>query len=114
MADVSEESRRRAADEGEMEAWQRRKEEELRLARAVERFTLLDELSRDAGWIWFRGEVLEPVVREARDAALDVEARTAAQRDVAAQQHAFGVRLLGLLEERRAFWAGQAGLRNDE
>ena len=86
-------------------------QDELHVAKSAENFRLLDSLQRSEGWKWFRSEILEPVVKEIHDAALDVESKSAAQREAAAQQHAFGVKLLGLLEERRKFWAKEAGIR---
>jgi hypothetical protein len=79
-------------------------------AKAAENFALLDSLSKSAAWKWFYAEALEAAVYEAREAALDVESRSAAHRDAAAQQYAFGVKLLGLLDERRRFWASRAGI----
>ncbi len=83
---------------------------ELRAAEAADNFHALDSLLNSAAWKWFYSEALEPAVKEVRDAALDVETRSAAQREAAAQQHAFGAKLLGLLEERRRFWAQQASI----
>lgn len=102
MPDISLDTRLYSLHEGQ---------DELHAAKAAENFRLLDSLQRSEGWKWFCSEVLEPALKEIRDAALDVESKSAAQREAAAQQHAFAVKLLGLLEERRKFWAKEAGLR---
>ena len=88
-----------------------KQQSELQMARAMENFNALDLLCRSAAWKWYCSEVLAPAVNEARDAALDVESKNSSQRETAAQQYAFGVKLLGLLEEKRAFWAGKAGVK---
>lgn len=85
--------------------------DELHAAKAAENFRILDSLQRSEGWKWLCSEALEPAVKEVHDIALDVESKSAAQREAAAQQHAFGVKLLGLIEERRKFWAKKAGLQ---
>lgn len=111
MPDISLETRQRSASGEQEKSWLIKQQAELHAARAADNFHALDSLRRGEAWKLFYDEALAPAVKEMHDAALDVETRSAAQREAAAQQHAFGVKLLGLLEERRAFWAKAAGIK---
>ncbi len=111
MPDISLETQQWTVGDDQERSLLVKQQEELQAARAADYFQMLDSLQRSGAWKWFYEEVLARAVNEARDAALDVETRSAMQREAAAQQHAFGVKLMGLLEEQRRFWAGKAGIR---